>query len=110
MPVAVADAVPASAMDLERTVALALEANISAQIFSERTRAADAVVKSRRTEFLPTFSTQYRYTRFNESVFGLDPTRGVIQPQEFYEWTTSLTQPLFTGFLPLVYNRVGVIF
>ena len=98
LPVAAADAVPASAMDLERTVALALEANISAQIFSERTRAADAVVKSRRTEFLPTFSTQYRYTRFNEPVFGLDPTRGVIQPQEFYEWTTSLTQPLFTGF------------
>lgn len=97
-PVAAAESVSGSAMDLEKTVALALEANISARISSERTRAADAVVKSRRTEFLPTFSTQYRYTRFNEPVFGLDPTQGVIQPEEFYEWTTSVTQPLFTGF------------
>lgn len=85
-------------MDLDRTVALALEANITAQISIERTRAADAVVKSRRTEFLPTFSTQYGYTRFDEPVFALDPTLGVIQPQEQYKWVTSVTQPLFTGF------------
>ena len=65
-------------MDLNRTVALALEANISAQISSERTRAADAVVKSRRTEFLPTFSTQYGYTRYDEARFLVDPTLGVI--------------------------------
>lgn len=85
-------------MDLQRTVALAMEANISARISSERTRAADAVAKSRRTEFLPTFSTQYGYTRYDEPVFALDPTLGVIQPEERYQWVTSVTQPLFTGF------------
>ncbi len=85
-------------MDLDRTVALALEANISARISSERTRAADAVVKARRTEFLPTFSTQYGYSRYDEPRFTVDPSLGVISSDEQYRWVTSVTQPLFTGF------------
>jgi outer membrane protein TolC len=87
-----------SDMDLDKTVALALESNISAQISSQRTRAAGAVVKARKTEFLPTFSTQYNYTRNDEPRFSVIPTLGVIQPQEQYAWVTSVTQPLFTGF------------
>jgi len=85
-------------MDLDRTVALALEANIAAQISRERTRAADAVVKSRRTEFLPTLSAQYNYTRNDEPRFSVIPTLGLVQPQEQYGLVTSITQPLFTGF------------
>jgi outer membrane protein len=85
-------------MDLEKTVDLALEANISARISSQRTRAADAVVKARQTEFLPTFSTQYNYTRNDEPRFSVIPTLGVVQPEEEYAWVTSVTQPLFTGF------------
>ena len=65
-------------MDLVNTVALALEANISARISSERTRAADAVVKARRTEFLPTFSAQYEYSRYDEPRFIVDPSLGVV--------------------------------
>ena len=85
-------------MDLVNTVALALEANISARIFSERTRAADAALKSRRTEFLPTFSAEYNYTRNDEPRFSVIPTLGVVQPEEEYAFVTSVTQPLFTGF------------
>lgn len=85
-------------MDLDRTVALALEANISARISSERTRGADAVVKSRRTEFLPTFSAQYNYTRNDEPRYSVIPTLGIVQPEEEYTFVTSVTQPLFTGF------------
>jgi outer membrane protein len=85
-------------MDLEKTIDLALEANISARISSQRTRAADAVVKARQTEFLPTFSTQYNYTRNDEPRFSVIPTLGVVQPEEEYAWVTSVTQPLFTGF------------
>lgn len=87
-----------SGIDIDRTVALALDANINAQVSRERTRAADAVAKSRRTEFLPTFSTQYGYARYNEPVFTLDPGLGVKPADELYRWQTSVTQPLFTGF------------
>ena len=85
-------------MDLESTVDQALTANLSVRISGQRTRAAEAAVKSRRTEFMPTFSTRYGYTRYDEPVFSLDPTIGVIQPEEIYQWVTSVTQPVFTGF------------
>ncbi len=85
-------------MDLDRTVAQALQANLSARISSQRTRAADAVLKSRRTEFLPTFSAEYNYTRNDEPRFSVIPTLGVVQPEEQYAFVTSVTQPLFTGF------------
>jgi outer membrane protein TolC len=91
------DAYP-SDINLAHTVELALQANLSARISSQQTRAAEAVVKSRRTEFLPTFSTRYGYIRYDEPVFSLDPAIGVIQPEERYQWVTSITQPLFTGF------------
>ncbi|MBR9984917.1 MAG: TolC family protein [Desulfosarcina sp.] len=98
MPAGGDETAAAPDMDLERTVALALEANISARISSERTRAADAVVKARRTEFLPTFSTQYGYSRYDEPRFTVDPALGVVASDEQYTWVTSVTQPLFTGF------------
>lgn len=92
------ETVPSPDIDLEKTVALALESDISAQISSQRTYAADAVVKARKTDFLPTFSTQYNYTRNDEPRFSVIPSLGVIQPEEEYVWVTSVTQPLFTGF------------
>jgi outer membrane protein TolC len=85
-------------MDLDRTVALALEVNLAAQISSQQTRAADAVVKSRQTEFLPTFSTQYNYTRNDEPRFSALPALGFVTPEKEYAFVTSVTQPLFTGF------------
>ena len=98
LPAAGDETLASPGIDLDRTVALALDANIDARISSQRTLAADAVVKSRRTEFLPTFSTQYGYARSDEPVFALDPAAGVIQPEEQYQWVTSITQPIFTGF------------
>lgn len=85
-------------MSLEQTVSQALKANIGAQISTQRTRAADAVVKTRRSSFLPTLSTRYGYSRYDEPVYFVDPRFGLIQPEEQYEWVTSVTQPLFTGF------------
>ncbi len=97
-PVVAADAVPVPAMDLEKTVVLALDANISARISAERIRAANAVVKARRTEFLPTLSAQYSYTRNDEPRFSTIPTLGLVKPEEEFAFVTSLTQPLFTGY------------
>ena len=85
-------------LDLEKTVALALEANISAQISSEQIRAADAAVNARRTAFLPAFSAEYNYTRNDEPRFSVIPTLGLVQPKEQYAFVTRVTQPLFTGF------------
>jgi outer membrane protein TolC len=85
-------------LNLEQTVALALEANLSARISSEQIRAAEAVVKFRRTEFLPTFSTHYNYTRNDEPRYYVLPALGLMQPEETYTWVTRVTQPLFTGF------------
>ena len=86
------------ALTLDRTVALALEANLSARISTQRTRAAEAVVKSRRTELLPTFSTSYGYTRYDDPRISATPGFGVVRSDEQYQWVTSVTQPLFTGF------------
>jgi len=85
-------------LNLEQTVSLALKANVSARISSQQTRAAEAVVKSRRTEFLPTFSAHYNYTRNDEPRYYVLPTLGLQQPEETYTWVTRVTQPLFTGF------------
>ncbi|HSO19620.1 MAG TPA: TolC family protein, partial [Desulfosarcina sp.] len=85
-------------MDLAQTVARALEANIGAQISGQRTNAAKAVVNASRSAFLPVFSTRYGYSRYDEPVFAVDPRIGLIQPEEQYQWVTSVTQPLFTGF------------
>ena len=98
MPALGEEMATSSDMDLEKTVTLALEANITARISNQRTRAADAVVKSRKTEFLPTFSAQYNYTRHDEPVYSVIPTVGLVQPKEEYAFVTSVTQPLFTGF------------
>jgi len=98
MPACGDEAAASPGMDLDMTVALALEANISARISGERTLAADAVLKSRQTAFLPTFSAQYNYTRNDEPRFSVIPTLGIVQPEEQYAFVTSVTQPLFTGF------------
>ncbi|WP_319522652.1 TolC family protein [uncultured Desulfosarcina sp.] len=98
LPVCCQEPPPSVGLNLERTVALALEANVSAQISIQQTRAAEAVVKSKRTEFLPTFSTHYNYTRNDEPRYFVLPTLGLVEPEEVYTWVTRVTQPLFTGF------------
>ena len=96
---ALSDEAPASSdINLEFTVASALEANLSARISNEQTVAADAAVQSRRTAFLPTFSAEYNYTRNDEPRFSVIPTIGIVQPKEEYAFVTRVTQPLFTGF------------
>jgi len=86
------------AMNLERTVAQALEANLSVRISNQQTRAAEAVAKAKRTELFPTFSTSYGYSRYDEAVYYPIPGFGVARPEEQYQWVTSVTQPLFAGF------------
>jgi len=98
LPVSQGQAQAPVEMDLEETVAQALQANLTVRISSQQTRAAEAVVKSRRTELLPTFSTAYGYVRYDDPLTSAVPGLGVVRPEEQYQWVTSVTQPLFAGF------------
>jgi len=58
--------------------------------------AAEAVRKSQKTNFFPTFSATYRYTRNDDEV--TRPFFGVISPENEYAFIASVRQPLFAGF------------
>ena len=87
---------PAGIFTLSKTVDAAVKANLQIKSLKEETQAARSVKDSRRTEFLPKFSTNYQYTRHDEerSMLGF----GVTRPQNEYVFSASVTQPLFTGF------------
>lgn len=93
-----AENAPPPAMGLSQTIDMALDANIDARIYKERIKAAESVVKSKRTEFLPTFSASYGYTRYNEPVYSVIPSLGLTRPEEKYTLTARASQPVFAGF------------
>ena len=88
---------------LVETIEAAIEANLEFQRSEEEVKAAEAVKKSRMTEFFPTLNTKYQY------IYRDDPTRQtlgtgagavdvLINPDEEYNFITSFSQPIFTGF------------
>ena len=88
---------------LYQTIDAALKANLEFQRSKEEVDAAEAVKKARITEFLPTLNTQYRYIyRDDETTQTLGTGVGaldvVVNPDEEYNFVTSFSQPLFTGF------------
>ena len=80
---------------LQQTIESAIKANLGLRSFKEETAAALAVKKARRTQFFPTFSTSYGYTRYDA-----ETTTGgfTAVPKEEYTFVTSFSQPVFTGF------------
>lgn len=86
---------------LDRTIQEALTANISARISAEETQAALYRKKSSKSAFFPTFSATYLYQRNDEATtmsfpapMNLDIT---TTPEELYNFSATVTQPLFTG-------------
>jgi outer membrane protein TolC len=93
---------PAEALSLKDTVELALKANIGIKRSQEEINAAEAVRHSSMTKFLPTLGTSYNVIYRNEertqpSLLGAGRPI-VTSPQDQYTFTTSFTQPIFTGF------------
>jgi outer membrane protein len=86
---------PAEKFNLQKTILAAISANIELKISREDTEAAGALKKRQRTFFYPTIGAQYRYTRNDDK-----PNIGgfIIGSQNEYEFSTTFTQPLFTGF------------
>ncbi len=93
---------PAEALSLKDTVELALKANLGIKRSQEEINAAEAVRHSSMTKFLPTLGTSYNVIYRNEertqpSLLGAGRPI-VTSPQDQYTFTTSFTQPIFTGF------------
>jgi outer membrane protein TolC len=92
----------AEALSLKETVELALNANLGIKRSQEEINAAEALRHSSMTKFLPTLGTSYNYIHRNEertqpSLLGAGRPI-VTSPQDQYTFTTSFTQPIFTGF------------
>jgi len=88
---------------LYQTIEAALKANLEFQRSQEDVKAAEAIKKGRMTEFLPTLNAKYRYiNRDDETTQALGTGAGtvdvVVNPDEEYNFVTSFSQPIFTGF------------
>jgi outer membrane protein len=90
--------------DLTQTIDTALKANLGLKQSKEEVNAALATKKARTTNFFPTLSARYGYIRRDEpTVQKLIGQQGqattvLINPEDEYNFVTSFTQPIFTGF------------
>jgi outer membrane protein len=85
---------------LQRSISEAMENSYKIKARKEKLDQAASSKKQARADFLPKFSTSYGYTRFNEPGILANPATGqlVTTSENFYSWTTSISQPVFTGF------------
>jgi outer membrane protein TolC len=89
------------ALSLVDTVELALKANLGIKRSQEEINAAEAVRHSSMTRFLPTLGTSYNYIHRNQERTSPSLISGqdiVTSPADQYTFTTTFTQPIFTGF------------
>ena len=89
--------------NLKQTIETAIKVNLQLQQSQDEVKAAEANKNARRTEFLPTFNARYFYLRRdNPTVQVLGTDQGdvdvLINPRDEYNFVTSFSQPIFTGF------------
>ena len=90
--------------NLIQTIEAALEANLGLKQSREEVNAALATKKARTTYFFPTLSARYGYIRRDQptsqalSGEGGQSTDVIINPEDEYNFVTSFSQPIFTGF------------
>ncbi|MGD1972702.1 MAG: TolC family protein [Desulfobacterales bacterium] len=90
--------------NLTQTIETALKANLSLKQSREEVNAALATKKARTTNFFPTLSASYGYIRRDQetrqSLQGQQgqQTNVIINPEDEYNFITSFSQPIFTGF------------
>jgi outer membrane protein len=110
------DFVRAEAVDgtfnLRQTIEAALKANLELKKSKDEIDAATATKNAATTEFFPTLSARYGYIRRDNPTTQSLGTQGgqnvevIINPQDEYNFVTSFTQPIFTGFA--LYNRYKI--
>ena len=90
--------------DLIQTIDTALKANLGLKQSREEVNAALATKRARTTNFLPTLSARYGYIRrdqpTSQALIGQQgqATNVIINPEDEYNFVTSFSQPIFTGF------------
>ncbi len=89
--------------DLTQTIDAALKANLGLKRSREEVQAALATKKARTTNFFPTLSARYGYIRRDQPttqslITQQGQTDVIINPEDEYNFVTSFTQPIFTGF------------
>jgi outer membrane protein TolC len=94
---------------LQKSISEAMENSYKVKAREERVDQATSVKKQARADFLPKFSTQYGYTRFDQSTLSVSPVTGrlFLTSQDYYTWSTSINQPIFTGFALLSTYRLA---
>ena len=99
--------------NLTQTIDTALKANLGLKRSKEEVNAALATKKARTTNFLPTFSARYGYIRrdqaTNQALLGQggQSTNVIINPEDEYNFVTSFSQPIFTGFALLNQYKIA---
>ncbi len=89
---------------LIQTIEAALKANLDLKQSKEEVNAALATKRARTTNFLPTLSARYGYIRRDQATTqALIGQQGqsldvIINPEDEYNFVTSFSQPIFTGF------------
>jgi outer membrane protein len=99
-------------LNLRQTIEAALEANLELQRSRDEIDAATANKNAATTEFFPTLNARYGYIRRDDpTTQALGTASGqtvdvVVNPEKEYNFVTSFSQPLFTGFA--LYNRYKI--
>jgi len=91
----------AGALSLNDALNIALDANLGIKRSLEEINAAEALRHQSMTKFLPTLGSSYNAIYRNEERTSPSLITGrpiVSSPQDQYTFTTSFTQPIFTGF------------
>jgi outer membrane protein len=85
---------------LDESIGIALENNWSVKAKEEKVSESEFAKKEAKAGFLPEFSTRYSYTRLNEVTSVNIVGRGTLEfgDKNSYQWTGTITQPIFTGF------------
>jgi len=103
----------AETLNLQQTIDAALEANLGLLESIEEVKAAQENKKARITEFLPTLNARYNYIyRDSPTTQALGTQQQgivdvLINPDEEYNFVTSFSQPLFTGFALLNQYKIA---
>ncbi len=104
-PVMISAQEAAGTLNLVETINAALSANLGLKQAEAEVKAAQATKNSRTTEFLPTLSSRYSYLKRDnptKTIIGItatgQPVEALVNPEEEYNFITSFSQPIFTGF------------
>ena len=91
-------------LNLTQTIEAAIKANLGLQQSQDEIAAARATKKARITDFLPTLNARYGYIRRDQEtvqalgVQGVGVTDVLTNPEDEYNFVTSFSQPIFSGF------------